>query len=95
MSTGSRTVLTVRTTTFFSRIHSETPIINQDRYIASLYMPPHMQPPMCLQYILMAQAATISPVHKQLAEPFYRRARRYAEEDEMKVRLSPGLQTTP
>ncbi|KAM0190680.1 hypothetical protein ACHAPI_009206 [Fusarium lateritium] len=43
-----------------------------------------MQPPMCLQYIVMARAALISPPHKHLADPFYRRARYYLEADEQR-----------
>ncbi|KAF4446691.1 hypothetical protein F53441_9733 [Fusarium austroafricanum] len=59
--------------------------IHPARYLASLYLPPHMQPPMCLQYIVMARAALVSPPHKYLADPFYRRARYYLEADEQKV----------
>jgi hypothetical protein len=44
-----------------------------------------MQPPMCLQYMVLALAASVSPAHKQLAQPFYRRARYYYEADELKV----------
>ena len=55
------------------------------RYIASLYLPSHMQPPMCLQYIVMALGAMLSPQHAELAQPFYQRARHYVEVDEMTV----------
>ncbi len=61
------------------------------RYIGSLYQPPHMQPPMCLQYIVMAHAAAASPAYQNLAEPFYRRSRNYMEADEMKVSLGAHL----
>jgi hypothetical protein len=47
-----------------------------------------MQPPMCLQYIVMARAALVSPPHKHLADPFYRRARYYLEADEQKASQS-------
>ncbi|KAF5008887.1 hypothetical protein FDECE_4861 [Fusarium decemcellulare] len=72
------------TNIYFSSPFTETQFIHPSRYLASLYLPPHMQPPMCLQYIVMALAASTSPSHKQLAQPFYRRARYYLEADELK-----------
>jgi phytoene/squalene synthetase len=73
------------TNTFFNKVHTEAQYIHPSRYLASLYLPPHMQPPMCLQYIVMARAALISPPHKHLADPFYRRARYYLEADEQRA----------
>jgi hypothetical protein len=61
-------------------------MLQQSRYTMSLYMPAHMRPPMCLQYALMALAASNSESYEHLAMPFYQRARNYAESDEMKVR---------
>jgi hypothetical protein len=55
------------------------------RYLASLHLPSHMQPPLCLQYIILASAASLSPLHTELALPFYQRARTYIQFDEMKV----------
>ena len=52
-----------------------------------------MRPPMCLQYIIMAMAAEATDAHANLAMPFYRRSRTYAEADEMKVR--PQRSSTP
>ncbi|KAF4951549.1 hypothetical protein FSARC_12880 [Fusarium sarcochroum] len=72
------------TNIFFAKVLGEGQYIHPSRYLASLYLPPHMQPPMCLQYIVMARAALVSPPHKHLAEPFYRRARNYLEADEQK-----------
>ena len=60
-------------------------MVHPSRYLASLYQPPHMQPPMCLQYIIMALAAGALAAYKELADPFYRRSRYYIEADEMKV----------
>ena len=54
------------------------------RYLASLHRPPHMQPPMCLQYTILALAASLSSTYKELALPFYHRAGNYIEHDEMK-----------
>ncbi|CAJ0547174.1 Ff.00g018010.m01.CDS01 [Fusarium sp. VM40] len=72
------------TNVFFTKVHTEAQYIHPSRYLASLYLPPHMQPPMCLQYIVMARAALVSPPHKHLADPFYRRARHYLEADEQR-----------
>ncbi|KAI1038662.1 hypothetical protein LB505_011341 [Fusarium chuoi] len=72
------------TNVFFTKVHCDAQYIHPSRYLASLYLPPHMQPPMCLQYIIMARAALVSPPHKHLADPFYRRARYYLEADEQK-----------
>ena len=66
-------------------------MIHPTRYLNSLYRPPHMQPPMCLQYIIMALAANASPIYGDLAEPFYRRARYYMEADEMRVSIASSF----
>lgn len=44
-----------------------------------------MQPPMCLQYAILAAGASASPTYKPMAEAFYVRARQYIQADEMKV----------
>jgi len=74
-----------RTSIYFSKRHSEAPMQDPTRYLASLHRPPHMQPPICLQYAILAMAASQSPTHKELALPFYQRARNYIEHDEMRV----------
>lgn len=60
-------------------------MIHGERYVASLYKPAHMQPPMCLQYAILAAAASASHAYKHLADAFYGRARQYIQTDEMKV----------
>ncbi|KAK4104399.1 hypothetical protein N658DRAFT_541196 [Parathielavia hyrcaniae] len=72
------------TTLYFQNIHAGAPMLHQTSYAAALRLPPHMRPPMCLQYIVMASAAVTSPTCRHLAEPFYQRARVYAEADELK-----------
>ncbi|KAH6989520.1 binuclear zinc transcription factor [Ilyonectria sp. MPI-CAGE-AT-0026] len=72
------------TNVYFTNISNDLSMLHPSRYLASLYLPPHMQPPMCLQYAVMALAATFCPVHNHLANAFYRRARYYFEADEMK-----------
>ena len=69
---------------FFQNIHAGAPMLHQAAYTAALHLPPHMRPPMCLQYIVMASAAATSPAHRHLSEPFYQRARVYAEADELR-----------
>ena len=59
------------------------------RYLSSLHKPAHMQPPMCLQYTLLASAANLSPKREELALAFYQRARNYIQFDEMKVASVP------
>jgi hypothetical protein len=76
------------TTIYFTKLQSDSFMIHRERYIASLYRPAHMQPPMCLQYSILAAGASASPTYKHMAETFYVRARQYIQADEMKVRGS-------
>lgn len=55
--------------------------------MASQYLPHHMRSPICLQYIVLALAASITEAYRHLVTPFYHRARSYAESDEMRVGL--------
>ncbi|KAK3311631.1 binuclear zinc transcription factor [Chaetomium strumarium] len=77
-------VMDALTALYFQTIHPGAPMLHQARYTASLRLPPHMRPPMCLQYVVMASAAAVSPTYRHLSEPFYQRARVYAEADELK-----------
>ncbi|KAI6758556.1 hypothetical protein HG530_010796 [Fusarium avenaceum] len=72
------------TTIYFTKLQSDSFMIHGERYIASLYRPAHMQPPMCLQYSILAAGASASPAYKHMAETFYVRARQYIQADEMK-----------
>lgn len=72
-----------RTGLYFQNIHAGAPMLHQASYTAALRLPPHMRPPMCLQYIVMASAAATSETYRHLSEPFYQRARVYAEADEL------------
>ncbi|KAK0702063.1 fungal-specific transcription factor domain-containing protein [Lasiosphaeria miniovina] len=69
---------------YFQKIHPGAPMLHRASYTAGLRLPPHMRPPMCLQYIVMASAAATSDTYRHLSEPFYLRARIYAEADELK-----------
>lgn len=59
-------------------------MLHQTSYMAALRLPPPMRPAMCLQYIVMASAAATSEIYRHLSEPFYQRARVYAEADELR-----------
>lgn len=78
---------THRTNTYFDKWQYASPMFQRSRYFMSLYLPPHMRPPMCLQYIIMAMGAGITKTHRQLSLPFYQRARKYIESDEAGVGL--------
>ncbi|KAK8113673.1 hypothetical protein PG999_005742 [Apiospora kogelbergensis] len=54
------------------------------RYLQEFYSPPHMKPPMCLQYAIWSIAALENEKYRASSEVFYQRARQYAEADEMK-----------
>ncbi|KAF4445461.1 hypothetical protein F53441_10803 [Fusarium austroafricanum] len=72
------------TSIYFGKLQSDSPMIHGERYIASLYRPAHMQPPMCLQYAILAAGASASSTYKHMDEAFYVRARQYIQADEMK-----------
>ncbi|EXF74016.1 binuclear zinc transcription factor [Colletotrichum fioriniae PJ7] len=80
----SQDVIEFLTRTYFDKWQYAAPMLHPTRYTMSLYLPPHMQPPMCLQYIVMASGAEVTKTHRQLAMPFYHRAKAYVEADEMR-----------
>lgn len=59
-------------------------MLHKYRYRAAMDLAPHMRPPVCLRYAMWAMAASISDKFFNHHEIFYRRARKYAELDEMK-----------
>ncbi|KAI1378343.1 hypothetical protein F4677DRAFT_443557 [Hypoxylon crocopeplum] len=69
---------------FFERQQNQIPIIHPSRYLQAFYSAPHMKPPMCLQYAMWALAASGHPKYAAYPDIFYRRARQYADLDEMK-----------
>ncbi|KAL2150404.1 hypothetical protein VTH82DRAFT_6967 [Thermothelomyces myriococcoides] len=73
------------TALYFQTVHDGAPMLHQASYTLALRFPPPMRPPMCLQYIVMALAAAMSDIYRHLSEPFYQRARVYAEADEMRA----------
>lgn len=85
---------------FFSKQQHFIPILHPGRYLRAWYSPPHMRPPMCLQYAIWAMASSGHEKYNEYADVFYQRARNYANADEMKVwaidvprwRMSHGLE---
>ncbi|KAK0726156.1 fungal-specific transcription factor domain-containing protein [Lasiosphaeris hirsuta] len=69
---------------YFDKVHHTMPMLHKSRYLASLRLPQHVQPPMCLQYTVMALAAAVSETHSSMAMPLYQLGRANAESDEMK-----------
>ncbi|RYP07292.1 hypothetical protein DL764_002607 [Monosporascus ibericus] len=69
---------------FFERQQNLIPVIHPPRYLQAFYSAPHMRPPMALQYGVWALASNGHPKYKSYHEVFYRRARKYIDEDEMK-----------
>ncbi|EWG45520.1 hypothetical protein FVEG_06286 [Fusarium verticillioides 7600] len=68
---------------YFNRIHQVTPLLHRQRFMASLFLPDHMKPPMCLQYIVMASAAETSDAYRHLGMLFYKRAVKYLQDDHL------------
>ncbi|KAL2752749.1 hypothetical protein ACRALDRAFT_1052542 [Sodiomyces alcalophilus JCM 7366] len=79
---------------YFQRQHQFFPIVHPGRYFQSFYSVPHMRPPMCLQYAIWALASNGHEKYSRYHDVFYKRARQYADADEMRdtgehfVRLS-------
>ncbi|KAK1980854.1 hypothetical protein LZ30DRAFT_658598 [Colletotrichum cereale] len=69
---------------FFERQHHFIPIIHPGRYLQSFYSAPHRRPPMCLQYAVWSMASNGHEKYSQYHDIFYKRARQYADADEMK-----------
>ncbi|KAL8755642.1 MAG: hypothetical protein Q9184_004735 [Pyrenodesmia sp. 2 TL-2023] len=69
---------------YFRYVHPSIPMLHQYRYRAAMGLSPHMRPPVCLRYAIWCLGSNLSERYKSHQEIFYRRARRYAEMDEMK-----------
>jgi hypothetical protein len=61
-------------------------MMHRSRYVSSLRGPSSLQPPLFLQYAIMAMGASVDAAHESLVVPLHRRARALADGDEMKVR---------
>ncbi|KAL7808774.1 hypothetical protein V8C44DRAFT_335341 [Trichoderma aethiopicum] len=71
-------------TSFFSTQYHYMPAIHSGRYYRAFYGNSLSKPPMCLQYAIWAMGALWHPKYDRIADVFYKRARHYAETDELK-----------
>ncbi|KAI0597688.1 fungal-specific transcription factor domain-containing protein [Biscogniauxia sp. FL1348] len=69
---------------YFEKQQYIIPIIHPARYTQAFYSAPHMKPPLCLQYAIWSLASAMEPKYEPYHDIFYRRARQYAESDELK-----------
>ncbi|KAI4250786.1 MAG: hypothetical protein L6R42_008631, partial [Xanthoria sp. 1 TBL-2021] len=69
---------------YFRQVHPSMPMLHPYRYRASMGLAPHMRPPVSLRYAIWCLASKLSDRLFNHQEVFYRRARKYAEIDEMK-----------
>ncbi|RFU80356.1 binuclear zinc transcription factor [Trichoderma arundinaceum] len=69
---------------FFTTQYHYMPAIHSGRYYQAYHGGPLRKPPMCLQYAIWALGALWHPKYDHCADVFYKRARQYAETDEMK-----------
>ncbi|KAK0665697.1 putative binuclear zinc transcription factor [Cercophora samala] len=78
----SQSMVEKLTTLYFKNGYHCSPMIHPSRYLLSLQS--DRQPPLFLQFVIMATGASTDPLHTSLAMSLYRRARKLAEEDEAK-----------
>lgn len=69
---------------YFDKIHPSLPMIHKARFLSAMDLAPHMRPAVCLRYIMWAHASSVTAKYQNSAEHFYARARKYAEQDEMR-----------
>ncbi|KAK4238570.1 transcriptional activator protein acu-15 [Achaetomium macrosporum] len=69
---------------FFATQEHFLPIIHPGNYLRAFHSPPHMRPPMSLQYAIWTVAANGDPKYGCYHDALYRRARQYLEADELK-----------
>ncbi|KAK6356418.1 hypothetical protein TWF718_000778 [Orbilia javanica] len=69
---------------YFTKVAPYGPIVHKGRYLASLNQAPQLRAPICLRYAIWTMAASVSDQYSNLQTVFYRRARKYIEETEMK-----------
>ena len=69
---------------YFDKMHPSLPMIHKGRFLMSMDLAPHMRPPVCLRYAMWMHACSITAKYSAYTEHFYARARKYAEQDEMR-----------
>ncbi|CAG9984338.1 unnamed protein product [Clonostachys byssicola] len=68
---------------YFRNQHHSMPMLHPTLYLQAIHGPPNKRPPMCLQYIVWAMASKGNEKYDFYADAFYKRARQYANMDEM------------
>ncbi|KAI1857873.1 uncharacterized protein JN550_012948 [Neoarthrinium moseri] len=77
---------------YFEKVHEMCPVLCPSTYMASLFLPSPLCPPLCLQLIVMALAASISKEQMSCAISLYHRSRGYAEDNDIaNLTDSPSL----
>ncbi|KAF3008031.1 hypothetical protein E8E14_004046 [Neopestalotiopsis sp. 37M] len=72
------------TALYFDKCHEGSPMIHCSRYMTALRCrSASQQPPLFLQYVIMATGATMDARHASLATSLYQQARKLAEADEV------------
>jgi hypothetical protein len=69
---------------YFDRVHLACPMIHKPRFMAAVNLSPMARPPIALRYMMWCLAASLSDRYAALAPEFYKRARKYADSDEMR-----------
>jgi len=70
---------------YFATVHRTVPMIHRPRYLMAMTnTSPKLRPPVALQYIIWAFAASVTEKYTSVARHYYERARYYFERDEMR-----------
>ena len=69
---------------YFEKIHPSIPMMHRARFLASMDLAPHMRPCVALRYAMWTHACSVTSKYSAYTEHFYQRARKYAEQDEMR-----------
>lgn len=70
---------------FFTKTHPTMPVIHRPRYLMAMSnSSPKNRPPVPLQYIVWAFAASVSDKYQSVHRHYYERARHYFDRDEMR-----------
>ncbi|KAK0710888.1 fungal-specific transcription factor domain-containing protein [Lasiosphaeris hirsuta] len=69
---------------YFRRQQQFMPLVHEGNYMKNYYAPPHMRPPMALQYAMWTMASNGHDTYGIYHDVFYQRARQYLEADELK-----------
>lgn len=80
---------------YFTKKHPTLPILHRPRYLMAMANTmPRLRPPVALQYIVWALAASVSDKYANFHRHYYERARHYFERDEMKG-MGESMMTVP